>query len=147
MKIEINIEKKHVYILSLLVILISAATVFAAWDSSKPSHATLYTNSIESKTVNGNLGMIFNKIGIGTTNPAVKLDVIGDIKASSSIFAGGKKVLTGLGACIDVRVSNAGMNNDHAWAMCPAGSVVTGVLYSDSYDNYGVAHMKCCPLT
>ena len=52
MEIILDIKKKHLVFFSIFLILFSAGFVIAqgSWDSSKPSHETLYTDEIVPKT-------------------------------------------------------------------------------------------------
>lgn len=129
---KINLVKKNFYFAIIVVVLLFVAGfVIAEWDSSKPSHGILYTNQIEPKIgtdinlignilVNGlPLGMGYwtllgnniyynnGNVGIGTTNPTEKLEVVGNIKASGTICdsnancLGGVSSVASLPACSD----------------------------------------------
>ncbi len=80
--------------------LLTATHVFAnGWTSNQPSHSTLYTDTITSKTdassvniadaqglfVTGDITTL-GRVGIGTTNPSQKLSVAGTIESTSGGF-------------------------------------------------------------
>jgi len=86
MEIKINIVKKHLYIFAILAaVIIGALLTYAAYDTTKASHATLYTDTIEPKNTAAGSGININSnLGVGKT-PTEKLDVNGNIKASGTI--------------------------------------------------------------
>jgi len=85
MKKRIKLIKKNFYFAIVVVVLLFiAGFVIAAYDASKASHGTLYTDVIEPRT-GSNIGIIGANVGIGTTNPTETLDVGGNIKASGTI--------------------------------------------------------------
>ena len=60
MRININIEKKHLIFFSIFLIIIGSSFVIAEWGPSKPFHETLYTNVIEAKS--GNIIQVMNNL-------------------------------------------------------------------------------------
>lgn len=106
-------------ILAFVILIILASLVYAdSWTSSQPSHSTLYTDTITSKTdgssvniadsqglfVTGDITTL-GKVGVGTTVPATKLAVNNAAVAGSAMSINRDSSVTGYA---NVRFDTAG---------------------------------------
>lgn len=83
---KIELVKKNFYLAIFVVVLLFAiGFVIAAYDASKASHETLYTNRIEPKTGLDIVLSPLGNIGIGVDTPSAKLDVAGEIKSNGKL--------------------------------------------------------------
>ncbi|MBI2106954.1 hypothetical protein HYT57_03140 [Candidatus Woesearchaeota archaeon] len=130
---QINIEKKHLYIfLSITILLFSSLYVIAqtftspAWDTSKQSHDVLYTNIITSKA---------------STPRVVKVEGDLEITSGSGITLGGVKQTswpTSSGStspsserCVVTSFSKANTGTSTTDRICPV-----GIILSPDVNNY-----------
>jgi hypothetical protein len=93
-------HNKTQYIILLVTLIIAAALVYAdGWTSSQPSHATLYADTITSKTDGSSVNIAdsqglfvtgdvttLGRVGIGTASPGYTLDVNSGSAATTAIF-------------------------------------------------------------
>ena len=87
MKIEINIEKKHLFVFIALSVLIIGIFFVIAYGGNNPS---VVGHSIGELNLSP-IYVVNDKVGIGTSNPQAKLDVEGDINVKGDISIPGLK--------------------------------------------------------
>ena len=131
---QINIEKKHLYIfLSITILLFSSLYVIAqtftspAWDTSKQSHDTLYTNIITSKASTPRIVKVEGDLEI-TSGSGITL---GGVKQTS--WPTGSGGTTETGRCIVTFFSkSAGVSSTNTEKVCnPTPSIVSDPGFGD----------------
>ena len=140
MKVVINIEKRHVYLISSLLVLFAGMFAVNAFGGTEPS----VMGHSEGELDLGPITLSGDNVGIGVASPTQKLDVSGNIKSSNSIMApkycdqngANCKTTSEMGgtlSCTTKSMSGSGT------IKCPSGYTMTGggsIWRSDGNDKY-----------
>lgn len=83
MKLEINITKKYLYCVLGFVVFVFITAIAIAQTVNNPGHPA---EQIDEGTIAGTLTIAGGNVGIGTTRPSHKLNVIGSANISGNIY-------------------------------------------------------------
>lgn len=147
--IKLNIEKKHVYLISGLLVLFAGMFAVNAFGGVEPSVMGHSAGEVDMSPII----ISGDEVGIGVASPNQKLDVAGNIRSDNMMASqycnkngeDCKSVSQMGGASIDYNsctVVFPGCNFD-TWATCPTGYVAVGI----STHPCSVSRLNCCKLS
>ena len=81
MKLEVNIEKRHLYFFIGFIVLVMGVMIVVAFGTSSPSTFGHSAEEVGAGTINNTLTILQSgKVGIGTTTPTTRLEVTGVVE-------------------------------------------------------------------
>ena len=139
MEIKISFEKKHLYLMAAMVIIISAILlVIATAPATEPTHGTLYTNRIEPKNSTDTIIEVSDSLNILNT---LRAQQICDENGAhcKDVSAGWRTIVTDCQICIDCDPNGGATNGaircvrvDAGWSNFTGDTTNDGVPGSDN---------------
>ena len=156
MKLEVNIEKRHLYFFIGFIVLVMGVMIVVAFGTSSPSTFGHSAEEVGAGTINNTLTILQSgKVGIGTTTPTTRLEVNGSVNVfnqsnaiNSFFFVNGTTGNVGIGT------TNPGVSSSNGGKLVVASSggyngvslggydVSVGGLRSDFISFAGVGHIQ-----